>query len=133
MSAWLVTQTDRFAAAISVSGSVDWHSQHTLSNIAYFNRLFLNADPYSVESRYFSQSPLLYAGRYPTPVLQIAGALDRCTPATQAIQHHKALVEHSIDSMVVVYLKEGHRVKSFPAYIDYCHRLLYWLQLYMPV
>ncbi|KAH8820216.1 prolyl endopeptidase [Xylogone sp. PMI_703] len=132
MSAWLVTQTDRFAAGISVSGSTDWRSRHTLSNIAYFDQLFLDADPYSMDSRYFTRSPVAHAGRYRTPFLQIAGQNDRAVVPSQAIQYHHALVERGVKSAVVVYPDEGHGIRKFPAYIDYCYRLVAWLESYMP-
>ncbi|KAH8812139.1 acylaminoacyl-peptidase [Xylogone sp. PMI_703] len=132
MSAWLITQTDRFGAAVPLAPVTDWVSQHTTSNIGYFDRDFLNADPYAKDGPYYHRSPLMFAGRYPTPVLLITGADDRCTPPTQAIQYHNALVEHGVKSVVSVYPNEGHGIRKFPAYIDFCCRLLSWFQEHIP-
>ncbi|KAH8820217.1 acylaminoacyl-peptidase [Xylogone sp. PMI_703] len=131
MSAWLITQSDRFAAAVPSSPVTDWVSLHTTCNNGSFDQDFLQENPYSRNGLYFSRSPLNFAGRYPTPVLQIAGELDRCTPATQAIQYHNALIEHGVTSVVAVYPGEGHGVKAFPAVVDYCSRVLSWFRDYM--
>jgi dipeptidyl aminopeptidase/acylaminoacyl peptidase len=132
MSAWLITQSDRFAAAVPVAPVTHWASKHTTCNNPDFDKAFLQADPYAPDGRYFTRSPLMYAGRYPTPVLQIAGALDRCTPPTQAVQYHRALIEHGVNSVIAVYPGEGHGVKNFPAYIDYSCRVLSWFRDHMP-
>lgn len=132
MSSWVITQSDRFAAAVPVAPVTDWVSQHTTSNIGFFDKIFLQDDPYTPGGHYFDRSPLMFAGRYPTPVLQIAGADDRCTPPTQAIQYHNALVERGVRSALSIYPNEGHGIRKFPAYIDYCCRFLSWFREHMP-
>ncbi|BCG82890.1 MULTISPECIES: alpha/beta hydrolase family protein [unclassified Mesorhizobium] len=70
--------------------------------------------------------------RIRTPTLNIAGALDACTPPTQALEFHSALREYGIDSVVVVYPEEGHGVQSFPAILDYAARVVGWFEEHMP-
>src|SRR3546814_11049611 len=41
MSSWLVTQTDRFAAAVPISPVANWYSQHYASQIPWFDEAFL--------------------------------------------------------------------------------------------
>lgn len=132
MSSWLVTQTGRFAAAVPQAPVNDWFAQHTTSNIPYFDSIFLDRKPYAQDGLYFTRSPARFAGRYPTPVLQTTGAQDRCTPWNQALQYHRALLEHGVESVLVIYPQEGHGVRKFPAYIDFSHRLLSWFNTYMP-
>src|SRR5690606_16925121 len=45
MSAWLVTQDQRWAAAVPTAPVTDWYSQHFTSNIPSFDALFLDGDP----------------------------------------------------------------------------------------
>ena len=132
MSSWLVTQDQRWAAAVPVSPVTDWYSQHFTSNIPYFDQLFLDADETDPGSRFHSRSPVLQAARVTTPCLNVAGALDRCTPPTQAQEFHQALLEHGVTSQLVVYPQEGHGVRAFPALIDFCARVLDWFQEHMP-
>ena len=132
MSSWIITQTDRFAAAVPEAPVTDWLSQHTTSNIPYFDSIFLDQKPYASDGLYAERSPVRFAGRYSTPVLQIAGANDRCTPPTQALQYHLALLEQGVTSVLATYPGEGHGVRKFPAVIDKSHRMLSWFEKYMP-
>ncbi|KAK2812037.1 hypothetical protein FQN50_001746 [Emmonsiellopsis sp. PD_5] len=132
MTNWIVTKTDRFAAAVAVSPISDWVSLHGTSDIPSCDRIMIGADPYDIGGEYQKRSPLVFAGKYRTPVLQIAGRNDTCTPPTQALQYHRALVDKGVESVCAIYPGEGHRVRKFPAYIDYCARLLGWFERYMP-
>jgi dipeptidyl aminopeptidase/acylaminoacyl peptidase len=132
MSSWIITQTDRFAAAVPQAPVNDWFTQHTTSNIPHFDSIFLDREPYAPNGLYFKRSPVRFAGRHSTPVLQIAGAMDRCVPPSQALQYHQALLERGVKSVVVTYPKEGHGVRQFPAIIDLCYRLSAWFETYMP-
>lgn len=132
MSSWLVTQTNRFAAAVPISPVTDWVSQHYTSNIGFFDQIFLQDDPANAAGRYSTRSPITYADRVRTPTLQTAGARDRCTPPTQAEEFHRALLEHGVTSELAIYPEEGHGVGTFPAIIDYCTRLVGWFERFMP-
>ena len=132
MSAWLITQDQRFAAAVPMAPVTDWCSQHHTSNIPFFDSLFLADRPRAGTGRYLERSPLLFADRVQTPTLQIAGALDRCTPPGQALEFHSALQESGVESALAVYPGEGHGVRRFPALLDQCARMLAWFERHMP-
>ncbi|MEU0486065.1 S9 family peptidase [Streptosporangium sp. NPDC006013] len=132
MSSWLVTQDQRWAAAVPFSPVTNWYSQHFTSNIPYFDVLFLNGNPEVPGDKFHSRSPVTHAGKVRTPCLNIAGALDRCTPPTQAQEFHQALLEHGVESQLVIYPQEGHGVRRFPALIDFCTRVVDWFQQHMP-
>ena len=130
MSSWLVTQDQRWAAAVPVSPVTNWYSQHFTSNIPYFDALFLDSDP-EVTGKFHDRSPVAHASRVRTPCLNIAGSLDRCTPPTQAQEFHQALLEHGVESVLVIYPQEGHGVRSMPALIDFCSRVVDWFDRHM--
>lgn len=132
MSAWLVTQTDMFAAAVPQAPCTDWYSQHLTSNIGVFDKLFLKADPYESGGRYFERSPIFFASHVKTPVFQTTGNVDECTPPSQAIEFHRALREHGVETALAIYPGEGHGVRKFPAVIDNCARLVVWFERFMP-
>lgn len=123
MSAWLPTQTDIFAASIPIAEVSDWSSQHWTSNIPHFDTVCLDASPFDRDGKYWDRSPLVHAARVQTPMLHITGALDRCTPASQAVAFHKALCEVGAVSECLIYPQEGHGVRAFPAVIDHLARM----------
>lgn len=132
MTAQLVTRDQRFAAAISWAPHVNQISQHLTSNIARFDELFLGDRYDNAGGRYFDRSPVMFANRVRTPTLNIAGALDRCTPASQAVEFHNALLFHGAKSALAVYPEEGHGIRKMPAYFDYAARTVSWFEEHMP-
>ena len=131
MSAWLVTQTERFAAAVSISPVTNWYSQHHTSNIGFWDSEFLRDDP-RVPGEYFRRSPLMFARNVRTPTLLTAGLEDRCTPPGQAVEFFQALRESGVETELALYPEEGHGVRKLPASIDFCARVVGWFERYMP-
>ncbi|HEY0683675.1 MAG TPA: S9 family peptidase [Steroidobacter sp.] len=132
MTAWLVTQDRRFAAAVASSPVTNHVSEHLTSNIPHFQRMFL-ADSYrNASGKYFTRSPIMYAHRARTPTLNSCGALDRCTPPWEALQFHNALLESGVTSVLLTYPGEGHGIRKFPAAIDYAARVVGWFEEHMP-
>lgn len=131
MTAWAVTQTDRFQAAVAISPVTDWYSQHHTSNISRFNQIFLGGSPQSLGGPYHDRSPALHAETAKTPTLLTAGAVDRCTPPGQAREFHQALQEVGVPSVLVLYPQEGHGVRGLPALIDFTTRIIDWFERYL--
>src|SRR5689334_15419365 len=133
MSAWLVTQDQRFKAAVAGSPVTEWYSFTFTSNIPGWGLWFLDhADPEATGSQLHTRSPVLQASKARTPTLLTAGARDRCTPAGQAREFYQALTGRGVDSELVIYPLEGHGVSRFPAVTDYLTRLVSWFGKYMP-
>jgi dipeptidyl aminopeptidase/acylaminoacyl peptidase len=133
MSAWLVTQDQRFKAAVAGSPVTEWYSFTFTTNIPRWGLWFLDdADPEEAGNQVHTRSPVLHASKTSTPTLLTAGAKDRCTPAGQAREFYQALIGHGVDSELVIYPGEGHGVRQFPAVTDYLTRLVTWFERYMP-
>jgi dipeptidyl aminopeptidase/acylaminoacyl peptidase len=131
MASWLITQDTRFAAAVCVSPVTNWLTEHLLSNLTDWVAGFLADSPRDPQGQYFQRSPVLQAHRARTPTLLICGALDRCTPAEEAAQFHRALLEKGVDSMLLTYPEEGHGIRKRPALIDYAVRIVSWFERHM--
>jgi dipeptidyl aminopeptidase/acylaminoacyl peptidase len=133
MSAWLVTQDQRFKAAVAGSPVTEWYSFTFTTNIPRWGLWFLDeADPEDTANQVHTRSPVMHASKARTPTLLTAGAKDRCTPAGQAREFYQALSGHGIDSELVIYPGEGHGVSRFPAVTDYLTRIVTWFEKYMP-
>lgn len=133
MSAWLIGQDSRFAAAVPVAPVVNHVTEHLVSNIPHFVSMFLQDTYSNLNGKYFTRSPLTYANKVKTPTLNICGALDRCTPPEEAVQFHAALLENGVESVLVTYPEEGHGVRKFPAAIDFAARVVEWFTRHVPV
>jgi len=132
MTAWLIGQDQRFAAAVPVAPHTNHVTEHLISNIPRFVSLFLDDHYTNPGGKYFQRSPIMHASHVKTPTLSICGALDRCTPPEEAMQFHNALLENDVKSALVTYPEEGHGIRGLPAAIDYTARVVAWFQDHMP-
>jgi dipeptidyl aminopeptidase/acylaminoacyl peptidase len=133
MSAWLVTQDQRFKAAVAGSPVTEWYSFTFTTNIPRWGLWFLDdGDPEDIGNQVHTRSPVMHASQARTPTLLTAGAKDRCTPAGQAREFYQALTGHGVDAELVIYPGEGHGVRRFPAVTDYLARIVTWFERYMP-
>ncbi len=132
MASWLVTQSDRFAASVSMSPVTDWYSFHWTSNIPYFDEIFLQDSPFNPDGLYYQRSPISFANRVRTPTLNVAGGRDLACPPGQAQEFHQALLENGTPSELVIYPEEGHGVRTMPAGLDLTVRVIDWFNQHMP-
>lgn len=132
MAAWIITQDTRFAASVVISPVTDYVSEQLTSHIPGFCENFLLDDYKNPGGEYFKRSAIMYADKVKTPTLNICGALDRNCPAVQAIEFHRALLQHGVKSALVHYPKEGHWVQHHPAIADCGARVIGWFQEHMP-
>ena len=131
MSAWAVTQTDRFAAAIPYAVVTNWLSFHNTTNIGRWDRLYMADDPFDPSGEYPKRSPVYHAHNCKTPTLILHGEDDLCTPLPQAKEFYNALVEAGCDTELVVYPREGHGWLEREHQIDSWNRIRDWLAKYV--
>jgi dipeptidyl aminopeptidase/acylaminoacyl peptidase len=128
MASWIIGQDTRFVAAVPLAPITNWVSEHLVSNIPDFCAVAL-ADRYdNIAGEYFKRSPVMHAHKVRTPTLNLCGALDRCTPPSEAVQFHNALLQNGVKSILVMYPEEGHGIRKFPAAIDHTARTVSWFE-----
>ena len=132
MACWLPTLDPRFRAAVAVGPATNHVTQHLLGNIPQFNRLFIGDSYKNLGGAYYARSPLLHVHAGHAPTLLVCGELDRCTPAAEALQFHRALSEHGAASVVITYPQEGHGVRQMPAAADFAARCVMWFEHHIP-
>ena len=131
MTSWLITQDERFSAAVAIAPHTNQVTQHLLSNIPHFVKLFLMDDYTNPGGKYFQRSPIMFAHKVRTPVLNICGLLDRCTPPEEAMQFHNALLQNKIESVLLSYPEEGHGIRKLPGAIDFSARIVWWFEKHL--
>ena len=127
MTAWAVTQTDRFKAAIMRAGISDWRSFHGRSTLAGWDSVhYGDADPYELDSTLSRFSPITHVKRVKTPTLIIHGEIDPVCPVEQAYSFHRALKDLGVETELVVYPREGHGTNERAHRLDLRRRTLEW-------
>jgi dipeptidyl aminopeptidase/acylaminoacyl peptidase len=132
MTAWLVTQTTRFKAAIATAPVTNWISQHFQSNIPQWGARFLPDTDHFPGGGYVERSPVFFADRVTTPVWLSAGGHDRCCPPTQCIEFHEALRQHGVPTDLVIYPEEAHNIPMGEHLVPYLEREIDWLVRWCP-
>jgi len=132
MTAWLVTRTTRFKAALASAPVTNWISQHYQSNIPQWGARFLPDTARFPGGGYVERSPAFFADRVTTPVWLSAGGHDRCCPPTQCIEFHEALRQHGVPTELVIYPEEAHNVPMGEHLVGYLERQLDWLVRWCP-
>jgi dipeptidyl aminopeptidase/acylaminoacyl peptidase len=131
LSAWAITQTNRFKAAMVGAGIMDWLNMHAQTSIPDADQMLLAADPLVAPEVYLRNSPLTYAARVTTPTLILHGENDPYCPIAQAYAFYRALRERNVPVECVIYPREGHGVSERDHFRDAIARLLQWLEKYV--
>ncbi len=132
MTAWAVARSDRFKAAVVVSGISNQWSCHYSSNHDFCE--FIVGGPLQDErfrKLAIERSPLFRLDRPTTPTLVIHGAEDRCTPLGQGQEFYAALLERGVTAELVVYPREGHGFRERAHQLDKTRRMLAWFDRYL--
>jgi dipeptidyl aminopeptidase/acylaminoacyl peptidase len=143
----LITQTNKFRAAVALAGLADYSSyygeftltkRYTDTSLEFPRAMFdveatssinlgLGNPPWKNRELYLRNSPLSYVQRVETPLMIIHGDMDIAVPIDQAEQFFSALYRQNKRARFVRYWGEGHMLDS-PANIrDMWQRIYAWL------
>jgi dipeptidyl aminopeptidase/acylaminoacyl peptidase/tetratricopeptide (TPR) repeat protein len=130
----LITQTQRFRAAVNISGKVDMISFYTDSprlgvrniHAAEKSQDRLGATLWQQPQKYVAHSAIMFADRITTPLLLVTGALDANVPADNTREMFYALRRLGKDVTWVNYMNGGHGTPSTTErdFVDFHERLL---------
>jgi dipeptidyl aminopeptidase/acylaminoacyl peptidase len=135
----LVTQTDRFAAAINISGKVNMISflgdseKITTRNYRAAERGQdrIGATLWEQPQKYIEHSAVMFADRIDTPLLLLSGEGDWNVPATNQREMYYALRRLGKEVVWVNYMNAGHgagRAGGESDWYDHWNRIFDWYQ-----
>lgn len=131
LTAWAVTQTDRFRCAIAGASITSYESNYgVVSNREWQTTLF-GSNVYDDYERHRSRSPIAYASQVKTPTLLVHGEQDKLAPVQQAIEFYTALKHFGIPTKLVIYPREPHGFQERAHQIDLYKRILGWVDQYL--
>jgi dipeptidyl aminopeptidase/acylaminoacyl peptidase len=124
---WTITQTTRFAAAVSGAGIVNWLSDYGTADIPRTKESEFGGSPWEPDSNRLmrSLSPITYAGNVKTPTMFLDGESDMRVPIAENEQMYTALKKLRVPARMVRY--PGNYHGGWPAW-DMVHRYYQELQ-----
>lgn len=132
MSAWAVTQTDLFRAALSGAPMTDLASEYGTesASINSYDTWYLG-NPYENLSLFSQRSPVTHVKKVKTPVLLLCGEQDTTDPLGQCQQFYRGLKRFGVPTEFVVYPREGHGIREWKHRLDLLNRLIAWFEKYL--
>ena len=111
MTAWIISHTNRFKAAVAQRGVYNISSFYGASDVPLLMSNEFDAEPWANHDVYWDNSPLKYAADIKTPLLLIHSEYDFRVPIEQAEQLF-AWVRRATDTPVHMlrYPREGHEL-----------------------
>jgi dipeptidyl aminopeptidase/acylaminoacyl peptidase len=130
---WIITQTNRFSAAVTGAGISNWLSDYGTADIPRTKESEFYGTPWNQESseRMRALSPITHAGNVKTPTLFVHGEADRRVPIEEAEQMYTALKKLRVPAKFIRYPGDFHG--GWPPW-DMVHRYYYemeWWQKYL--
>jgi dipeptidyl aminopeptidase/acylaminoacyl peptidase len=137
MTNWMISHTDRFAAAVTFRSVCNWVSKFGVSDIGYMQ-------PKSISGRetfwgddiveQLRHSPIMYAGNVKTPCLIVHSEQDYRCPMDQGEQWFVALKLQGVETELVRFPDENHELSRSgkPKHREERLRhMLRWLEKYL--
>jgi len=107
---WLVTQTERFAAAVTQRCVADWASFYYSADFAMFVPFWFRKPPFEDPREYLERSPVAFADRITTPLMIIHSEEDWRTPIGQGEAMFRALKQQKKPVVMVRFPGESHEL-----------------------
>ena len=126
---WLITQTNRFAAAVSVEGATDLVAAAKATAPNDIAELEYGGSVEDVPENYRAYSPLTYAAQACTPLLLFEG--EPMKRMEQGKPFCDALAEAGVEVEYVYYAGEGHLFRQPENQTDYLQRTLDWFDRHL--
>ena len=130
MTAWAVSQTNRFKAASMEAGIADWISDSALSEAPPVMEAYFGGAYWENYKLWRESSPLTHVKNINTPTLILAGFQDTRVPSAQAKQLYRALKEKKIPTRLLYYYGEGHEFDDPLKNIDAMKETISWFKKY---
>jgi len=131
MTNWVITQTNRFRAAVataSLSNLISFYSTSLYQDLIHAE---FGGFPWDNYELLWQWSPLRYVRQVQTPTMFIHGENDNDVHITQAEEMYMALKRRGVDSVLVRYPREGHGLREAKHRVDALERTLAWFDKYV--
>jgi dipeptidyl aminopeptidase/acylaminoacyl peptidase len=117
LTCWVVDNTTRYRAAMSMYPVINWYSWVLTADAGYNASLhWLPGTPWDKWQEYMERSPINSVGKVQTPTALMTGLEDYRTPISEAEQFYEALKMRKIDTMLIRVPGEPHAISHRPSH-----------------
>ncbi len=107
----IITHTDRFKAASSGAGAVNWISMYGQSDVRIYRTPWFGGTPWQEDApidAYWNHSPLKDIYKVTTPTIVLVGENDVRVPPPQSVELYRALRTNGVDTHLYIAPREPH-------------------------
>jgi dipeptidyl aminopeptidase/acylaminoacyl peptidase len=132
MTAWAISQTDRFRAAMCGCGISNAFSMYGTTDIPRFREMYFDDEsPAQRSELYRARSGLSYAANITTPTLILHGEEDERVPISQSEELYTTLRAAGVETEFVRYPREGHSISEPRHRLDVLRRQVAWYRRHL--
>ncbi len=131
MTAWTLTQTNRFKAVMVGAGLTNMFSMYSTNDLQRVLEGYFGAPPWDDLPAYSRASAMTFIKQAKTPTLILHGANDQRVPVGQAQELYMGLKKNNVPVQLVFYPREGHGLQEPRHQLDKMKREYAWFAKYV--
>ena len=131
MTAWTLTQTNRFQAVMVGAGLTDMFSMYSTNDLQRVLDGYFGGQPWDDLEAYRRASAMSFIKQAKTPTLIMHGAADTRVPIGQAQELYMGLKKNNVPVEMVVYPRENHGFVEPLHILDKMKRETEWFEKYL--
>jgi len=134
LSAWLITQTNMFKAAIPIAAITNLISYNYMTYYNQYEQMEWGVFPHqgNLMDTLLARSALRHVANAHTPTLLMHGENDNDVPIAEAEQYYIALRDVGTEAVMVRYPREGHGIRESKHVVDSIDRSIAWYEKHFP-
>jgi dipeptidyl aminopeptidase/acylaminoacyl peptidase len=125
MSAWAITQSNRFRASVVGAGVFNQQAEFESEGSPAGDEWYFGT-PWEHADNFVRSSPATFIRNARTPTLILDGEDDRNNPVAQSKGLYRALKHFGVETQMVLYPDEGHSPLRMDSNLDMFERILSW-------
>jgi len=131
MTAWTLTQTNRFKAVVVGAGLTDMFSMYSTDDLQRLLVAYFGAEPWNDVEAYRRASAMTFIKQAKTPTLILHGGSDLRVPPSQAQELYMGLRQNGVPVEMVVFPREPHGLQEPRHRLDKMRREYSWCSKYV--
>lgn len=131
MTAWTLTQTNRFKAVMVGAGLTNMYSMYSTNDLQRVLEVYFGGQPWDDAEFYWRRSAMAFIKKAKTPTLILHGGADTRVPPSQAQELYIGLRKNNVPVEMVLFPREPHGLQEPRHRLDKMRREYAWFSKYV--